>query len=574
MRRILKNNLPIVALAVLIISLYFTAGVLFFANRQYNDINTRNLEEDVMVLQRYTPAEVFTDSNALILWTERVANSGIQTRYRVTLINRVGGVIFDTGAEGAVMENHLDRPEFQDAVRTGMGTDLRQSETLGQILIYAAIAIQEPEGQFAGVLRLSQTVPGFYNRLLGLALPFIVSGVLIIIGACTGLYFFFRQDSRSIEKNLSAELEEKTRELKVKTEEAETESRCREEIFKSMFEGVIALDSNANIILANPRLCSLFGFEKSQAAPDNVRGMSLLEFTRSAELEEAARRVINTDQPCELSFKRYVLGTEQHFQVYAAPLKALPGGRGSGVVMVLRDISRLVKLEQVRKDFAANVSHELRTPIQVIKGFTENILDSIENGEKIYRFAEIIGKNVETMENLTNDLLTLVSLEDESSSSLGSTARSSLEETEVAPLIAEAVDSLAISAGKKNINIIVSCPAALKAHLNSSLFVQALVNLLDNSIKYSDNDSQVWLIASREKEELLVEVKDSGIGIPAEHIDRIFERFYRVDRSRSRQAGGTGLGLAIVRHIAILHKGSAEAESHAGEGSVFRLRLP
>jgi two-component system phosphate regulon sensor histidine kinase PhoR len=301
--------------------------------------------------------------------------------------------------------------------------------------------------------------------------------------------------------------------------------------------------------------------------------MSLLSFSRSVELEEAAQKVLATGRPFELTIRRYISGTEQSFQVFAAPLAASSPEAGRGVVIVLGDISRLVKLEQVRKDFAANVSHELRTPLQVIKGFAENILDSsMDNKGEIYkeeisRFAEIIRKNAQTMENLTNDLLTLVSLED-------GAHRPPMEETDVAGLIAEAACMVEIAARKKNISIETSCPPDLSAKLYGSYIVQALVNLLDNGIKYSGADSRIRVSAFLEGEQLVIEVKDKGIGIPAEHMGRIFERFYRVDQARSREAGGTGLGLSIVRHIALIQTGSAAAESHAGEGSVFRLRLP
>jgi two-component system phosphate regulon sensor histidine kinase PhoR len=157
---------------------------------------------------------------------------------------------------------------------------------------------------------------------------------------------------------------------------------------------------------------------------------------------------------------------------------------------------------------------------------------------------------------------------------LSNAVRSSLEETALAPLISEAVDLAATAAEKKNITIKVSCAPDLSVQLYSSLFVHALLNLLDNSIKYSNDGTTIQVKAYLESNDLVIEVRDKGIGIPAEHLDRIFERFYRVDRSRSREAGGTGLGLSIVRHIALLHRGTVEAESHAGEGTVFRLRLP
>jgi two-component system phosphate regulon sensor histidine kinase PhoR len=259
----------------------------------------------------------------------------------------------------------------------------------------------------------------------------------------------------------------------------------------------------------------------------------------------------------------------------------------------LQEITRLVRLERIRKDFVANVSHELRTPIQLIKGFSETLLDLVseqkgeDGGKQVIHFIEIIQKNAGLMENITNDLLVRAGLEN------GGVKTYDMEETRLAPLLADAVSSVEPLAKRKQIEIIVNCPDELKAVLYGSFIIQALVNLIDNGIKYSPPKSKLWVSACQEGEELVLEVRDKGIGIPAEHQERIFERFYRVDRARSREAGGTGLGLSIVRHIALLHKGSVEVESNAafrssarnggaqpaaralaGEGSVFRIRIP
>ena len=575
MKGILKKSSILVAAAVLIVSGYFIAGALIYANRQYNEINTENMKEAVSALRRFMPPDVFVNKDAMVDW---ISHMGISGPYRITLINRSGQVIIDTETDSAAMENHLNRPEFQTAITEGMGTARRRSATLGQYYLYAAAALYNSDGEFAGVLRLSRLIPGFFTRLLNTILPFLIFGFLIILGTCIGLYYFSRYQSLLVEAQLNAELEKKTAELHKKAEEAEAESRHREVILNSMFDGVITLDSNLKIIHANQRLCSLFGVDRNK----DVRGVSLLEFSHSAELEEAAQMTLSTGRPHEFTLRRCVSGIQQCFQVFAAPLEMnspkTPGtdsaanSRGDNsrsLVMVLGDISRLVKLEQVRKDFAANVSHELRTPIQVIQGFAENILNTQPYDQKqVYHFAEIIRKNAQSMDNLTNDLLTLVSLESNDAE------RPPLEDVVLDSLITEAVDMIAIAAKNKNITIDVSCPPKLNVQVYGSLFVQALINLLDNSVKYSGKGSSIQVRAFQKAKQLIIEVKDNGIGIPAEHIDRIFERFYRVDRSRSREAGGTGLGLSIVRHIALLHHGSVEAESHAGEGSTFRLKLP
>ncbi|MCL1815002.1 MAG: ATP-binding protein [Treponema sp.] len=562
MTGILKKSFAIIALAVLIIAAYFITGVLRISGAQYNEINTENLKETVITLGNLTPVSVFTEEGAAEDWSSRVGNS---VPCRITLIGRNGQVIFDTNADSAEMEDHLARPEFQAAIITGTGTARRQSATLGQEYIYAALAVKDSSGETAGILRISRQVPNFFSRLLKFTFPFLSAGFLIILSVCAGLYFFSRRLSYSIQVKQKAELEEKTRELKTKAKEAGEESQRLQAILNGMSEGVIALDSNLKITMINPKACSLFGFDAGDDEKDIfLGGISLLEFSRSDELEDAARRVLSSDNTFELVIKRYISGAEQHYRVFVTPLI-----KSRGIIIVLEDISRLVKLEQIRKDFAANVSHELRTPIQVVKGFSETILDSPpEDREEILRYVEIIRKNAQTMENLTNDLLTLVSLED------GSNSRPPMEETALKPLIVEAVCMVEIATRKKNISVEVFCSPDLFAKLHSSFIIQALVNLLDNGIKYSGSDSRIKINAFREEGMLVIEVKDKGIGIPAEHLGRLFERFYRVDRSRSREAGGTGLGLAIVRHIAFLHNGTAEVESHAGEGSTFRLRLP
>ena len=582
MKGIFNKSIIIVSTAVLLVSVYFIAGVLIFANRQYYEINTANLEEAARIIKNFTPHNVFTDSNAAMEWAELIRDT--TASYRITLINRNGQVIFDTDADSGIMENHLDRAEFQSAVRNGIGTSSRRSTTMGEYQLYAAIAIYDSgsssigessvgAGELTGILRLSYLVSGFFPRLLRSTLLYLIIGLGIILFACAGIFHYSRRLSNFVETNLQNELEVKTTELSTRAKEAESENRYREAILNSMFDGLLSLDKNLKIIHANTKLCSLFGIEKERAS-----GMSLLEFTSSTELAEAAQQVLITGGNRELRLKRFLPGNRQYFQVFIAAIE-------DGLVMVIGDISRLVKLEQVRKDFAANVSHELRTPIQVIKGFTENILDSTNDLrmddpsnsthhhyiEEIRHFADLISKNVLNMENITNDLLTLVSLESEE------TNRPKMTEEKLLPVINLAVSMVENTAKKKNISIDVSCSDDLSIKIHESLFIQALVNLLDNGIKYSNEGTPISINVYTKNEEnsnkIIIEVKDRGIGIPAEHMERIFERFYRVDRSRSREAGGTGLGLSIVRHIALLHNGNIEAESHVGEGSLFRLTL-
>jgi two-component system phosphate regulon sensor histidine kinase PhoR len=447
-------------------------------------------------------------------------------------------------------------------------------------------------------LRFSLTVPSFWKRIAPAALPFLFLAGILVLAACAGIFFFSRSLAGSLDRlvriareearepwyqdpaslwddirkqdtielfTLEKALRSMAAELNRRFEQAKTEGRRLEAILNSMSEAVFAVDSNLALLLVNPRAKTLFHLEDSHTS-----GLSLLEATRSTELENAARQVLSSGQPLEMELKFHTGAAEQRFQVFTAPFSAgSEAAAAGGIVMVLGDITRLVRLEQIRKDFVANVSHELRTPIQLMKGFSETLLDApLTDTEQVRHFIEIIRKNAETMENLTNDLLTLASLEDESA------GRPEKEECGIAPLFDEALFPIESRAKKKKIKLITDCPPGLSAKLYDSFIVQALINLLDNAIKYSPEGTRVWIKAFRDPAGLVIEVKDDGIGIPAEHQKRIFERFYRIDRARSREAGGTGLGLSIVRHIALLHGGSAEVESHAGEGSVFRLRIP
>jgi two-component system phosphate regulon sensor histidine kinase PhoR len=339
-----------------------------------------------------------------------------------------------------------------------------------------------------------------------------------------------------------------------------------EAVFDAMPEAVFIVDFDLRLLRANSRAHSIFGIPKN--------AQSLLEATFSTDLEEAAKKAVLNNEPAESEITIYKGGKQHFFLVYISPIEEY------GIVLFLSDITRLRKLENVRKDFAANVSHELRTPIQLIKGYSETMLEQRPDYDELIRSMEIILKNAITMENLTNDLLTLVSLEDEES------PRLEMIKTNVLDLLEEAVNSVEPQRKEKSIEIKVSC-AEHSAVLYGPFIIQALINLLDNAIKYSSPASKVEVMAEiaenaeaqgtngeRAASELIIKVKDKGIGIPREYHERIFERFFRVDKARSREAGGTGLGLAIVRHIALLHRGRVEVESHAREGSCFTLRVP
>ena len=247
-----------------------------------------------------------------------------------------------------------------------------------------------------------------------------------------------------------------------------------------------------------------------------------------------------------------------------------PDQRGIGALIVLNDVTRLQRLENLRRDFVANVSHELKTPITSIKGFVETLQDGAWSNEKDAKeFLAIIAKHVDRLTSIIEDLLSLSRIEQEADS--GSMAR---EMARLRDVLSAAVQLCQAKAAEKGIHLDIRCDSALSATVNALLLEQALVNLLDNAIKYSPVRSVVEVAAGVEHDHLLLSVRDQGRGIEAEHLPRLFERFYRVDKARSRQMGGTGLGLAIVKHIAQAHGGTVTVESAPGKGSLFTIRIP
>jgi len=594
---IFKKSLLTLGLATLGFSTILIVSIMVFMNSLYYEINTLGLKNTAKALMtaigENRVTEIFTSASVEPPFEIELPINAAEA-YRLTLIDRAGNVLFDSSVTDGFV-NHLDREEITAALEGREASSRRNSITTRMKRLYYALPVFD-NGIPIGVFRLSISIPEFGMRISPIIFPFVIFSFLLALIAFWAIYAYSRSLSASLGRLVSIaqtgtpllsgpEAEETvapeflslekamramTTELNMRFEQAKSEGSRLEAILNGMSEALFAMDSALKLHLVNPKARKLFGL-----VARDIKSLSLLEATRSTELEDIAKKAISEGSPLETELIFHG-GAEQYFQVYASPLSAVNGGNnGGGVVIVLQEITRLVKLERVRKDFVANVSHELRTPIQLIKGFSETLFDTVSDGDdkkddkkQIIHFIEIIRKNAGIMENLTNDLLILASLEN------GDSKTYDMDEHAVAPLVDEAVLSVEPQAKRKQIEIIVDCQEGLSANLYGSFIIQALINLIDNGIKYSPNKSKLWVSAYVENKELLLEVRDKGIGIPAEHLERIFERFYRVDRARSREAGGTGLGLSIVRHIAMLHNGKAEAESHAGEGSVFRIRIP
>lgn len=333
-------------------------------------------------------------------------------------------------------------------------------------------------------------------------------------------------------------------------------------ILRSMTEGVVTVDSEGNIRRVNEAARMLLGISQAY-----VEGRTLDEIVRHDEIrrfmKEASFSMVPTTRTVVVRQEPEII-----LDMYGSPLFQ-DDGSSSGTLIVLRDMTRVHKLENVRRDFVANVSHELRTPVTSIKGFTETLLEgAMQEPESLKKFLQIIKKHAERLNAIFNDLLVLSRLEAGDQDGGIDVTNHKLSE-----VIREAIDLCATNAAAKSISVISSVGDDIRVGVNSSLLQQAFVNLIDNAIKYSDNGTRVSISAERSGEYVRCMVTDTGPGIEAVHLPRLFERFYRVDQGRSRQMGGTGLGLAIVKHIAQVHGGRVDVHSVLGQGSTFSVYL-
>ncbi|MFW6313861.1 MAG: sensor histidine kinase [Spirochaetota bacterium] len=363
-------------------------------------------------------------------------------------------------------------------------------------------------------------------------------------------------------RSLAEHLNRMTSELRRQIEAISEQRNQLEVILASMVEAVIVLDERRRILRMNEAAGRLLGVGFAEA-----QGRTLIEYLRNARLDELAERAFSSDQPNEQTITVY-RERPLHLQVHATALRGDGAGRPTGSLLVMSDITRLKHLEELRKDFVANVSHELKTPITSIKGFVETLLDDddLDTGDRV-RFLNIILNHSNRLNSIIEDLLSLSRLEQ-------GDEQVAFSRFPVRPFVSAAVDLSRQTAEEKQIPIDVQIDGEPTAWGNANLLEQALVNLLDNAIKYSPYGGRVELIAESEPDALSLRVIDHGPGIRPQDLPRIFERFYRTDAARSREHGGTGLGLAIVKHIARTHGGEVSVQSIVGQGSTFSLEIP
>jgi two-component system phosphate regulon sensor histidine kinase PhoR len=487
------------------------------------------------------------------------------------------------------MDNHRWRPEVVEARRTGRGSQARQSDTVGYRMLYFAHRVGE-EGERPTIIRLAaplQAVDAAMSRLMRVMT---VAGALSLAVTMAIIWLISRNLSASVSRLARSagrfaegDLEHRvvrphTRELEVLAASLNAmaaqlsrqisllQSQRNEQraILQSMSNGVIALDPEQRIISMNRAAEQTLHISAAAS-----RGRLIQEALRQPDLNRFVADAIDSAGGLSREFELRA-PLRATVQATSEPLKG-PGDEPAGILIILNDVTQLRRLEQIRSDFAANVSHELRTPITTIKGYVDTMLEvGVTDSARTMKFLDVIRGNTERLAAIIEDLLALSRLEQHG-------VRETLAMTEVAaPAVVEAVvRDYRAAADARDITIHTDLPDDLTFLGNRQLVEQALANLVSNAIRYSPGGTPVSITARRRNGRYVeIAVADRGPGIAEEHLPRLFERFYRVDRARSRELGGTGLGLAIVKHIARVHGGAIEVESRLGEGSTFRLVLP
>lgn len=512
---------------------------------------------------------------------------------RITLVSNNGVVIADSHYSPEEMDNHRKRPEIA-GVFAGKESDIsiRRSDTLNQEMFYLALPVFE-EGKVSGVIRLSRSLKEIngilYNnikRYIYLFFLVMVFTLLVVWWFSRDILFPLNRITKMAEKLAGGSFQERIRlknyyneigllaktfnfmadQLEHKITEISEEKSRAEAIFKSMIDGLIATDQEQRIRVVNPAAREMLGL------PDgDLNGRMVIELVRHHKIVELLQNSL--DNKKNLSEEIVIQNPERkillcRFAPVIGPDITGDDKRVIGGVVVFTDITELRRLEQIRKEFAANVSHELRTPLTSIIGYVDTLLEQeIEDPATTRRFLEIIKSEADRLELLIRDILSLARLENEDRQDL-------LLAADLKRVLDKTLLVLQDTADDKGIMLKKEVEAALPPVLMiPEQIEQVLINLIDNSIKYTPEGGEVKIRGFISGQKVFVEVEDNGIGIPLEDQERIFERFYRVDKGRSRSLGGTGIGLSIVKHIIRNHESTIEVESQPGRGSLFRFSL-
>lgn len=566
-----------IILLSVVLYLFLTIGVV------KNALNRETLERQMtmtsVVANMVPPGGFSTNQEAQIFCHEVVGNTNV----RITLIDKKGLVIGDSSKDRELMNDHSDRPEIRQAWSAGMGNSTRFSNSVSLNMLYTAVFLDQP----GLVVRLSQSIEQIRNDLDRIYIQILLIFLLAVTLGCLSAFLIARSTSGhltslrevvgeyakghfDIELDLSGSREALIlsrsvnamgRQLQDKIHTVSYQKNELRGMLNSMREPVILLNNRLELKEMNPAAIAMLLSNEEEL----FIGKGILQIMRSVEVCELAEKTLNTEKSQEALI--YFKDRDLYLQVYGSFLLRNDDNPPS-VLLVMNDISSVKKLEDMRKDFVANVSHELRTPVTSIMGYVETLKSgALEHKERALQFVDIIYRQTRNLTALIDDLLTLSRIED-------SRSHFKMEEFPVCDLLSSAVSLCLNKAAERKSGLTLICEGDFQVQAHSILLEQAVSNLIENAIKYCPEGTPIEVRGERRHDRIILSVADHGPGIPEKDLDRIFERFYRVDKARSRDMGGTGLGLAIVKHISVIHNGSVSVSSREGQGCTFTISLP
>lgn len=567
------------------------SGIYLYLDRSlrehtYQRIRT-DLRKQISLVESYLEGSSIQNIKSYEL--DKIADKiGENLELRVTIMDLDGRVFGDSELDGNELigvENHFHRPEIQQALKSKIGESRRFSITVKKDMLYIALVCGKNKTQ--GIIRLA--IPLLEIELISdqlkeiLAASLLFAFILAIIISFLASVFISKpvreislitQDvargnfskrvlihSNDEIGDLSKACNYMSEQIKLKLQEVNLSKSRLEAVLLSMFEGVMVVDSGGTILLMNQTLKDVL------LVKDDPVGRKPIEVIRNIEIQEIADCALKANcgvEACEISV---LTPQEKILSVHATPV--IREDNSEGAVLVFYDITSLRQLEKVRRDFVANVSHELRTPISSIKGYAETLVDgALEDKENARDFLKIIYSDSEQLARLIDDLLDLSKIE---SDKFGMTLKACL----LKPIVTRVTVGLQKQAQDKGITIKIEIAEDSPDILaDEARIAQVLLNLIDNAIKYNQQKGNITISAKEKNKFVQVDISDTGIGISDKDLPRLFERFYRVDKARSRELGGTGLGLSIVKHIISAHHGELSVQSILGQGSTFSFTIP
>ncbi len=553
----------------------------FFIDRTASDLQTRGRLLEHQIKEYLSSLDSISIDNLC-------KEIGKTVSTRITIILPNGDVIGDSEEDPGIMDNHANRLEVIQASAGQLGTSIRYSRTLHQRMMYAAIPVVI-NNKTKAVIRTSIPLTSIDDELKSIQIKIALGGFLIALLASGICLYVSRRISRPIEEmrqgaehfargdlryrldtpntkelgGLAEAMNQMAIQLEDRIKTVINQRNEYEAVLSSMMEGIVAVDMEERIISVNQAAAIMLKSKLSE-----LKGRSVQEMIRNRELQGFVMETLSSGKALQgdIIFRR---NGEKVLNTHSTPLCDANNKR-IGTLIVLNDVTQLRRLENVRRDFVANVSHEIKTPLTAIKGFVETLrCGAMENPEEAWRFLAIIENHVNRLAAIIEDLLQLSRIEQE-----GEIKQIQLKESYIKDVIQASIQVCQAKAEKKRIRIDVLCEDSVLAKIDPPLLEQAFVNLLDNAIKYSKEESKILIETILTDSEAIISFQDHGIGIAKKNLPRLFERFYRVDKARSRKLGGTGLGLAIVKHIIQAHGGNVTVESTAGKGSTFAIHLP